>query len=292
VYEVRVFKGEKTFNIINAIVLMAIGLIALYPLWYVLMASLSKGSDVISGRVWIWPVNFTFDAYIRAFKVDNLVSGYLNSIYITFAGTLVNILFSVTAAYSLSKSRLRGRNIITFLFVLPMWFNPGIIPIFLNIKSLGLYNTRASVILAFAITPIYLVMLRTFFQSIDCAMEESAKIDGASDMLILRKIYLALAKPAIITISLYYGVARWNGYFWTMILIRDKDKFPLQVFLKEIIVEMQRNAEFMVGMDQASYSTETLIYAFMIVAIVPMLIVYPFIQKYFEKGIMIGALKG
>ena len=288
----KVFKGERVFNIINTAILIIAGLIALYPLWYVLVASLSAGSDVISGRVWIWPVNFTLDAYIRAFEVDRLLTGYINSIYITLVGTLVNVFFSVTAAYSLSKSRLRGRNIITFLFVLPMWFNPGIIPIFLNIKSLGLYNTRASVILAFAIMPIYLVMLRTFFQSIDCAMEESAKIDGASDILILRKIYLALAKPSIITIALYYGVSRWNGYFWTMILIRDKDKFPLQVFLKEIIVEMQRNAEFMVGMDNTAYSTETLIYAFMVIAIIPMLAVYPFIQKYFEKGIMIGAIKG
>jgi putative aldouronate transport system permease protein len=173
-----------------------------------------------------------------------------------------------------------------------MWFNPPtmlMIPFFLHVKALGLDNTRTSVILAFAANAFNVILLRTYFQSIPDSMEESAKIDGANDLSILWKIILPLSIPAVATISLYYAVSRWNGYFWTMVFIKDPAKIPLQVLLRKLVVEMSFVSEL--GSDYTAYTPETFVYATIIVGIIPMMIAYPFIQKYFVKGIMVGALK-
>lgn len=286
-------RTERVLSAINTMLLSIVAVATLYPFWYVLIASLSSGLSVISGDVWLLPKGLTGDAYQRVVSEKGIWIGYLNSIYITGVGTLVNMAITIAGAYALSKKRLRGRVIFTFFIVVTMWFDAGIIPTFLNFRDLGLYNTRTAIIIGFAVVPFYAIILRTFFQSVPAELEESAKIDGAGDATILWSIYLPVSVAAIATISLYYGVARWNGYFWSMILLKDEAKIPLQVLLKKIVVEMTMEDEWIAQVDSFNtYSKETIIYAIIVVAIIPVLVVYPFIQRYFAKGIMIGSLKG
>ena len=286
-------KSEKAISIFNIALLSVIALITLYPFWYVLIASFSAGGDVISGDVWLIPKGFTTDAYARVIDKRGIWVGYLNSVYITVAGTLVNMAVTVAGSYALSKRRLRGRTLITFFIVITMWFDAGIIPTFLNFRDLGLYNTRMAIILGFAVVAFYAIILRTFFQAVPAELEESAKMDGAGDITVLTRIYLPVSVAAIATISLYYGVARWNGYFWSMLLLKDESKIPLQVLLKKIVVEMTMEDEWIAQVDSFNtYSKETIIYSIIVIAIIPVLVVYPLIQRYFAKGIMIGSLKG
>lgn len=286
-------KSQRSLTILNVAVLSVIAAITLYPFWYVVIASLSAGIHVIAGDIWLLPKAPTLDAYGRVIGEQGIWTGYLNSIYITAAGTFVNMTVTIGGAYALSKKRLRGRVTVTFLMVITMWFDAGIIPTFINFRDLGLYNTRTAIIIGFAVVPFYAVILRTFFQSVPDELEESAKMDGAGDLTILLRIYLPVSVAAIATISLYYGVARWNGYFWSMILLKDESKIPLQVLLKKIVVEMTTKDEWIAQVDSYNtYSKETIIYAIIVVAVVPILIIYPFIQRYFVKGIMIGSLKG
>lgn len=285
--------SERVLAGLNGAVLTLIGIVSFYPLWYVLVASFSTGIHVIAGDVWLLPVEPSLDAYAKVVAERGIWIGYLNSIYITGVGTMVSMALTIAGAYALSKRRLRGRVTFTFLVVVTMWFDAGIIPTFLNLRDLGLYNSRAALILGFAVIPFYVVILRTFFQSVPAELEESAKMDGAGDISILTRIYLPVSKASVATIALYYGVARWNGYFWSMILLKDESKIPLQVVLKKIVVEMQMQDEWIAQVDSfVSYSKETVIFAIIVVAVIPVLLVYPFVQRYFAKGIMIGSLKG
>lgn len=283
--------GERIFNVFNHIFLALLGFIALYPLIYVFSASISSTDAVILGKVLLLPKEITLSAY-KAILSDKMIwVGYGNAIFITVVGTAVNLFVTISAAYPLSKKRLPGLKGWTVFFLLVMWFQAGIIPLYLTIKDLGLMNTRTAVIVAFAMTPFNMILLRTFFKSIPISLEEAAKIDGASEFYVLWKIFMPLSKAGLATIGLFYGVARWNGYFWNMVLLHDDSKIPLQVMLKKMIVESQIS-ETIEGLDIATnYSTETLIYATIIVSVIPMLIAYPFIQKYFTQGMMIGAVK-
>ncbi len=204
------------------------------------------------------------------------------------------MLFSITGAYALSKQRLMGRKFLTIFVTATMWFKAGIVPEFLNFRDLGLYNTRAVPIIGFAVVAFNIILLKTYFESVPASLEESAQLDGASDLKILWSIYMPLSKPGIATVSLFYAVSKWNGYFWSMILLRDESKIPLQVLLRKLIVEMNATSEFSdaLQMAQQGYSVETVVYATIIISIIPIVIMYPFIQKYFAKGAMIGAVKG
>lgn len=284
-------KGEKIFGIINYIFIIFICLAALYPFIYVFSSSLSSPDAVAAAKIWLLPVEITIDSYVKVFKNQLIWTGYANSFFYAIVGTLVNVLITIAGAYPLSKSRLRGKNIITFMVVLTMWFNPGMIPFYLNLKDLNLLDNRMTIIIAFACSAFYVILLRTYFQSISQSIEESAKIDGANDLVILNKIILPLSKPALATIGLYYAVNRWNGYFWAMLILKDPKKVPLQVILKKMIVEMNVSDEAIGDMAQ-QFSQETIIYATIIIGALPMLMLYPFIQKYFEKGLMIGSVKG
>lgn len=285
-------KGEKAFYVINYIVLAIIGLLTIYPLVYVFSASISEADAVITGKVLLFPKNIDFSAYQKVLEEKGIWTAYGNTIYYTAAGTLVNILITICGAYPLSKKRLMGRSFISFMIALTMWFNAGMIPFYLTLKGLNILNTRFAIIFAFACTTFNVILLRTFFQSIPDSLEEAATVDGANDLQILRKIYLPLSKPALATVGLFYGIGRWNGYFWSMIILRDESKIPLQVLLKKLIVEMTASSEYINAVDTFTYSGETIMYATIIVSLIPVILIYPYIQKYFVKGVMIGSVKG
>lgn len=287
--ELKQSAGEKVFSVFNYILLAAIALLTLYPFVYVLSASISSADAVIRGKVILLPSDITFESYAKVLAEKGIWIAYANTIFYTVFGVAANLLFTVSGAYALSKKRLMGRTAISFFIALTMWFQAGMIPTYLNLRDLSLLDNRFTIIIAFAITTFYVFLMRTFFQSIPEELEEAAKVDGASDLQVLRMVYLPLSKAALATIGLLYAVLRWNGYFWAMIILKDENKVPLQVLLKKLIVEMNIMDEM--G-DMTVYSKETVIYATIVVSIIPIIAVYPFIQKYFVKGVMVGSIKG
>ena len=290
---VKRISGRMIFQIINVSLLSLVALIVLFPLLYILASSFSSGEAVIMGKVWIFPYEFTLSAYEKVVQKSIIWSGYLNTIYLTVFGTLFSMFISICGAYPLSKKRLKTAPFFTLMILFTMWFNPGQIPVYLNLKSLGMLNSINAIIVAFGISAFNVVILKSFFQSIPESLEEAAIIDGANDFVVLGRIYLPLSIPTLVTITLFYALSRWNGYFWSMVLLKDDAKMPLQVILKKLIVETaatnQDTSIFDLGAD---YSQETIIYATIVISILPMLVVYPFMQKYFVKGVMIGSVKG
>lgn len=291
----RMSKSEKLFQTVNYIFLTFIGAIMLYPLLYVFSASVSDPQMVAAGKVVFLPKgNITLDAYKMVLSDKQIWVAYGNTIIYAFGGTFLSLIFTTLGGYPLSKRRLRGRRFFNLMFAFTMWFNGGIIPLFLTIKDYGLLNSRWGILITFLIDTFNLILVRTYFESIPDTMEEAARIDGANDGGILLKIYLPLAKPILATIGLYYLVGKWNSYFWSMVLLRDESKIPLQVVLQKLIVNMtsaginQNNT----NVESGGVVKETVIYTTIVVSVVPMLMIYPFLQKYFVKGIMVGAIKG
>lgn len=286
-------KGEKIFYAINSVFLVLLTLCIIYPVVYVISASLSSSDAVVTGKVVLFPKEINLGAYKYVFQNKWIWISYLNSIFYTVVGTAVALFITICGAYPLSKSELPGKKIFTMLVTFTMWLSAGMIPIYLNIRDLGLLNTRTSIIVAFACDAFNFVLLRNFFQSVPKSLEEAANIDGASQFQILTRIYIPLSLSAIATVGLFYAVAKWNGYFWSMILIRDDNLLPLQVVIKKMIVDLQAMANDQYG-DSAlnNLSDETVIYASIVVSTIPMLVLYPFVQKYFVKGVMIGSVKG
>lgn len=285
-------RGEKIFQVFNYLILGIFSFATLCPVLYVLAASLSSPSAVLGGKVFIFPVQLTFDSYKMLFKDTSIYAAYLNTFFYTGAGTVISITLDILAAYPLSKKRLLGRGAMSWLIAFTMWFSAGMIPMYLVIKALGLINTRMALILPFACSAYHIILLRTFFQSLPDAFEEYAKIEGAGDWQIMWKIYIPLSKAAIATVILYIAVGKWNSYFWAMNLLRDDSKMPLQVLLKNMVVKMSVNASGDLDAGVTNLSRETMVYGTMIIAMLPMVILYPFIQKYFVKGIMVGGIKG
>ena len=286
-------KGERVYNICMNIIGVMISLLCLYPIWYVLISSFSKPFFVDNGDV-IWrSIGFNLDSYKQAFAKEGLMVAYGNTIFYTVFGVMVNMFFTTTMAYALSKDRLIWKKGFTLFAVFTMWFSAGIIPLYLTFRDYNLINTRTAILFGFAINTYNMIIMKSFFEQVPGSLEEAAFIDGANNLQIFAKVYLPLSKPALATVSLLYGVNRWNNYFWAMNLITSDDKLPLQVYLKKMIVDGFASGEDSVIVTMASnWSPLTVIYAVIIIAIVPMLIAYPFIQKYFKSGITIGAVKG
>ncbi len=284
--------ADKVFDFINYIIMVAALLATLFPIWYIIVASLSEGLEVQSGNVLLWVKGFTLETYKTVFRTKNVWLSYANTIYYAFIGTAVSMILTILGGYSLSKSRLEYKKTITLFVLLSMWLSPGMMPTYLNFRDLGLLNNRFGILMCGGISSFYFILMRTFFESIPDSLEESAKLDGASDWDILVKIFIPLSVPAIMTLTLYYFVGRWNSYFWSMIMLSDETKIPLQVLLKKLVVEMSALYSEKGSVDYASSSRETMVYAMMVIAVMPMLIIYPFVQKFFVKGIMIGSIKG
>lgn len=298
----RVTKKDRVFLCINYLFLAIAFLVTLYPMIFVLSASISDPHAVASGKMILWPVGITFSGYEHLMQYKDIWTGYANSIFYTVLGTIFNLAATIPAAYALSRKDLPGRGAIMGLFIFTMYFSGGLIPAYLNMKSFQLLNTRTIMLLSGLLSVYNLIVSRTFFaNSIPWELHEAAQIDGASDLQIFGKIILPLSKPIMAVMMLYYGVDHWNTYFNAMIYIKDRSKFPLQLFLREILLQAQAAASSIVeGADAetlkamlAQQDTANLLkYGVIVVATLPMLIMYPWMQKYFAKGVMIGSVKG
>ena len=284
--------AEITFNIFNFLFMATAVIVCLYPLWYVLIASFSGASAVTTGKVMFWIKDFNVEAYKKAFEQPYMGVSYLNTIYYALVGTVLSMVLTVVGAYPLSKKRLNGRKFMTLFTTFTMWFSAGMLPNFIMFRTYGLLDTRLGVLLQGAVSTFYVIIMRTAFESVPDSLEESMKIDGASDFQILIHTYLPLTVPTLMTLTLYYFVMRWNSYFWPMILLSTETKVPLQVVLKKLVVDMSGLFENSKEIDISTMSKETIVYATMVLAVAPMLIIYPFIQKFFVKGIAVGAVKG
>jgi len=288
---------DRWFNVVNTTIVTIFFAVVLAPLLYVLAASFSDALAVIQGRVWFWPVDFNIEGYKAVFRHPRIISGFANSFFYMSAGTVVNVILTILAAYPLSRRDFVDRNLFMGLFVFTIMFNGGLIPTYLLVKGLGMLNTRAALILPLAIGAYNVIITRTYFQhTIPNELLEAAQMDGCKDFRFLWSVVLPLSGPIIAVITLFYAVQHWNQFFQALIYLKDEAKYPLQLILREILVENQVAAE-MTDMDIDSLLLrqqlrELLKYSLIIVASAPMLILYPFIQKYFVKGIMIGSLKG
>lgn len=285
--------GEHVFNAVMIVLGIVITFIALYPIYYVLISSFSKPFFVENGDVLLKIKEFTTASYEAVFKRDGLWTSYGNAIFYTVFGLMANMFFTTTMAYALSKKYLMGRKLLTLFTVFTMWFSAGIIPTYMNFNNLGLLDTRTAIIFGFAIETYNLIIMKSFFEQVPEALEEAAFIDGAGHFRVFWNIYLPLSKPALATVGLFYGISRWNGYFWAMQLLKDDNKIPLQVFLKKLIVERVSNPSDAAIVTKASLTSPTTqVYALIILAIVPMIVVFPFIQRYFKTGLTVGGVKG
>ena len=284
--------GERVFNAVMIVLGIVITFIALYPIYYVLISSFSKPFFVENGDVLLKIKEFTTASYEAVFKRDGLWTSYGNAIFYTVFGLMANMFFTTTMAYALSKKYLMGRKLLTLFTVFTMWFSAGIIPTYMNFNNLGLLDTRTAIIFGFAIETYNLIIMKSFFEQVPEALEEAAFIDGAGHFRVFWNIYLPLSKPALATVGLFYGISRWNGYFWAMQLLKDDNKIPLQVFLKKLIVERVSNPSDAAIVTKASLTSPTTqVYALIILAIVPMIVVFPFIQRYFKTGLTVGGVK-
>ncbi len=284
--------GNRIFNSINYIIMLIFVFITLYPIWYILIASLSSSSQVLSGNVMWWFKDFTLDTYITVFNTKNIWTSYGNTLFYSVVGTALSMVITALGAYSLSKKRIEFRRSLMLFILVSMWFAPGMMPTYLNFSDLGLLDTRIGVLLCGAVSAFNFVLLRTFFESVPQSLEEAAKLNGASDFKTFYMVFIPLSIPALMTITLYYFVGRWNSYFWSMIMLSDETKIPLQVLLKKLVVEMSALNSEKGSVDYTVMSRETMIYAMMVIAVLPMLVIYPFVEKFFVKGIMLGSVKG
>jgi putative aldouronate transport system permease protein len=282
---------DRWFGRINSALLLLFAACTLYPIIYVVAVSLSGGVAASEGRVWIAPIDITLSAYGHVAQDKLFWTSYANTFFYTFFGTVTSLLLIIPAAYALSKPRLRGRRIIGFVIAFTMWFHAGMIPFYMNLRDLGMLDSRWGIVLAFACNAFNIILMRNFFESVSASFEEAARMDGANDLQILMKVYIPLAKPAIATVALLCAIARWNGYFWSMVLLSDENKIPLQVYLKKAIVEVSLTEEAAGAMASQSYSLETITGAIIVLSMLPVVIVYPLIQKYFTKGVMLGGVK-
>ena len=298
---IRESVSDRVFGIVVKILLAILFVIILYPIWFVLIASISDQSAVSAGKVILWPEGLTFEGYKRVLSNADFYTGMGNTIIYTVVGTVFNVIVTVSCAYALSRKDLKGRGLLMGLFVVTMYFGGGMIPGYLNVKEMGLTNSRFIMVLMGLVTPYNLIVCRTFLSnSIPWELHEAAFIDGASDFQIFRKIIVPLSKPIISVMVIYYGVTHWNDYFNAMLYLRDEALFPLQLFLREILLKSNINsmmgdindADTIISMIQEANVANQLKYATIVVSTAPILAVYPFLEKHFEKGVMIGSVKG
>ena len=287
--------GEKVFNILNLLILTGLALATLYPFLYVVFASFSEAGLLVRQRgLLLKPAGFDLQAYRMVFRNPILFSSYLNTIIYVTTGTSLSVFLTICGAYSLSRRNVLFKMPITFFFLFTMWFSGGMIPLFLLVRNLQLLNTRWAMILPSAVSTYNLIITLTYFKSIPESLEESARIDGANDYVIMFRIIVPLAVPVIAVITLFYAVGIWNSWFNAMIYLNRRNLFPVQLILREILI-LNDSAGVMGGVvtqgDQIMVG-ETIKYATAVVATVPILLVYPFVQRYFVQGIMIGAIKG
>ncbi len=292
----RMSKSDFTYDICITVFLALSLLVVALPLIHILAASLSSTQAVISGNVWLLPVDFSLEGYKAVFENEKILIGYQNTIIYTVAGTIVNIIFTLCAAYPISRKDMPGKALITYLFTFTMIFSGGLIPTYLLHLDLGLLNTRSVMILPGAIGIWNLMLAKNFFQkSISHELLEAAQIDGCNDFKYFIKIILPLSKAIIAVLVLFYAVQHWNAFFGAFIYLTDKDLMPLQIILRDILIINQLDPSMILDSETAAAKeglADLLKYSTIIVASLPIWCLYPLIQKYFVKGVMVGAIKG
>ena len=293
--------GDRIFDTINAVIWVIILAVILYPLWLILIASVSDPDAVIAGEVLFWPKDFSLMGYEAVFDNDELIRSYLNAIIYTVFGTLLSVVVTMMAAYSLSR-KFSGKKFVNFYFVFTMFFNGGLIPQFLMVRDLGLMDTVLLMIIINCVSVWNLMVAQTYISmNIPNDLYEAAAIDGASHFTYFLRVVLPLSGMIIAVLCVYYGVARWNDYFTALVYIRDRSKLPLQTILREILATLTATnsdsffsayADDIKGMTEAVRKAEVAKYCCIVISTGPAVILYIFMQKYFVKGVMIGSLKG
>ena len=284
--------GDRVFDLVNGLLLLALAGITLYPLYYVAIVSISHGYAVVRGEVSWWPVQVNLESYRAVLEAPYVLISYRNTIWYTVAGTIVNVALSAFCAYPLAMKFFYGRRFFTGFIVATMFFKGGLIPTYLVVRSLGLLDTMWSLILPTAIVTYYMIIMRTFFRNIPEELHDSAYLDGANDIQIFFRIALPISTPIMATMTLFYAVQHWNSFFPALIYLSDRAKYPIQLVLRSMVIEgdvANMQVEFQ---DDERIVDTTVKYAIIMVATIPILLLYPFLQRYFVKGIMIGSLKG
>ena len=286
---------DRAFSFINYAILLIVVVIILLPLIFIVSASFSSPQAVIAGRVTLWPVDFSLEGYKAIFEHSKVWTGFGNSLFYTVVGTVFNVVMTIIAAYPLSRRDLVGRRLFTLMFIFTMLFSGGLIPTYMVVRDLGLLNTRWAMILPTGIGIFNLLITITFFRTtIPPELIEAARIDGADDFKTFFRIILPLARPIIAVLALFYAVSHWNAYFNALIYLKDQELFPLQIVLREILILNSVDASMLIDVEDLVAREglrELLKYSLIIVASVPVLIIYPFVQKHFIKGMMIGSVK-
>lgn len=286
-------KGELLGDIFIYASMWFVVLVALYPFLYVISMSVSGPTHVMKNTVWLWPKGFSLKSYELVFQDADIWLAYYNTFYYTIVGTAINIFMTVLGAYPLSRKSFSARNAIMMFIVFTMFFAGGLIPLFLLIVNLGIYNTRWAILLPTAVSAFLIIITRTFFQSIPEELHESAKLDGAGEFKTLVRIVLPLSMPIVAVLTLFYAVSHWNSFFPAMIYLNDDSLKPVSLFLISVLIEntspMEQSTDS--TLDQVIYGIQ-MKYALIVITTLPVTVVYPFLQKYFVKGVMIGSLKG
>ncbi|WP_201005595.1 carbohydrate ABC transporter permease [Paenibacillus glycanilyticus] len=293
--KIRESSGDKVFLITIYIILALVLIAVLYPLIYILSSSFSSPSAVSAGKVWLWPVDVSLKGYEALFKNSQVLTGYGNSLLYTVSGTLVSVTLTIMLAYPLSRSTFFGRNAIMMIITFTMLFSGGLIPTYMVVKSLGLIDTRWALIIPNAVWVWQVIIARSFFQqSIPSELVEASEIDGCSDLRFMRSVVLSLSKPIIAVLIIMYAVGQWNAYFDALIYLKSDTKYPLQLILRSIIIQNNSGSANMDALKQVERQqlAELLKYSLIVVATLPVLIIYPFVQRYFVQGMLVGSVKG
>ena len=285
----------RAFDALNIVILLAIVLATVYPLYYIAIVSISDGTAVNRGEVKLLPVDVTFEAYATVLKNPDIWRAYGNTLLYTVVGTAINLIMTALCAYPLSRKDFFGRPLFTFFVALTMFLSGGMIPLYLVVQRLNLIDKMWAVVLPGAINTFNMIIMRTFFQQIPVSLHESAYIDGANDLQILRKIVIPLSKPIMATMTLFYAVQHWNSFFSALIYLNSKAKYPVQIMLRNIVVASEfADQQGDIGSVASGFHVvaQNYKYAVIMITVLPIIAVYPFLQKHFAKGVMIGAIKG
>ncbi len=287
---------ELLFKILSYVFLTIFSLCCLYPFLYAISAALSGRSAVEYGQVVLFPKDIQFEAFSKMFNDNNFWNAYTNTLFITFYGTLWAMGVAILGAYALSKKRLLFRKGLNFYLVFTMWFSAGIVPQYINylntqevFESIGIMDDKWLIVIAMGMAAMNIILLRNAFEGVPSEIEEAAIVDGATEFQVLTNVYIPMSKSTIATVALLFGISRWNGYFWARQMMMNQNEQPLQVFIRKLL-EDYTDAEFMAGWNEV-YASDSVVYALIVCSVIPILIIYPFIQKYFAKGVNMGGVK-
>ena len=288
--------SELIFRIVSCTLLTIFAIACLYPFLYAISASVSGKHAVEYGEVILLPKDIQFDAFAKMFNDNMFWNSYSNTLFLTIYGTVWSLLYSILGAYALSKKRLLFRKTFNFFLVFTMWFSAGLVPQYLNylatkdvFNSVGITDDKWLVVIAMGMAAMNIILLRNAFEGVPSEIEEAAVVDGATEFQVLSQVYIPMSKSTIATVALFFAISRWNGYFWARQMISNKNEHPLQVFIR-LKLEEFTDPEAMAGWNEV-YASDSVIYALIVCSIVPILIIYPFIQKYFAKGVNVGGVK-